>query len=72
MSFDAPHLPWIGANHLPVVRGTDNAIWNRLHPIPFSIVIPEEAQKRKPSSPGAGGAGVFETAQDFWSVSIWE
>ncbi len=34
IEFDESHKLWIDANHLPTVRGTDNAIWNRLHPIP--------------------------------------
>jgi putative DNA primase/helicase len=35
------------ANHLPQVRGTDNAIWNRLHPIPFTVTIPKAEQDRE-------------------------
>jgi putative DNA primase/helicase len=39
--FEESHKLWIDANHLPKVRGTDNAIWNRLHPVPFSVTIPK-------------------------------
>jgi putative DNA primase/helicase len=33
---------WVDANHKPVIRGTDSAIWDRLIVIPFDVVIPEE------------------------------
>jgi putative DNA primase/helicase len=32
---------WLAANHKPVIRGTDNAIWERIRLIPFSVTIPE-------------------------------
>ncbi len=32
---------WLATNHKPVVRGTDNAIWDRLQLIPFDVRIPE-------------------------------
>jgi len=32
---------WLGTNHKPVIRGTDNAIWDRLKLIPFTVRIPE-------------------------------
>ena len=35
IEFSETHKLWIDANHLPIVRGTDNAIWNRLHPSPL-------------------------------------
>lgn len=28
-------------NHKPLITGTDNAIWRRIHLVPFSITIPE-------------------------------
>ncbi len=34
-------------NHKPVIRGTENAIWNRIHLIPFDVVIPAEEQDEK-------------------------
>jgi putative DNA primase/helicase len=46
IEFDESHKLWLDANHLPQVRGTDNAIWNRLHPIPFSVTIPKAEQDR--------------------------
>jgi putative DNA primase/helicase len=32
---------WLATNHLPVIRGTDEAIWRRIRVIPFNITIPE-------------------------------
>lgn len=46
-AFPETHKLWIDANHLPAVRGTDDAIWNRLHPIPFDVVIPVEEQDKE-------------------------
>lgn len=47
VEFPESHKLWIDANHLPIVRGTDNAIWNRLHPIPFDITIPKDEQDKE-------------------------
>ncbi|HEX2713682.1 MAG TPA: phage/plasmid primase, P4 family [Candidatus Acidoferrales bacterium] len=33
-TFPETHKLWIDANHAPIVRGTDDAIWTRLLPIP--------------------------------------
>jgi putative DNA primase/helicase len=33
---------WLAANHRPVIRGTDNAIWDRVRLIPFTVSIPLE------------------------------
>jgi putative DNA primase/helicase len=32
---------WLAANHKPIIRGTDNAIWRRIRLIPFTVTIPE-------------------------------
>jgi putative DNA primase/helicase len=32
---------WLAANHRPTIRGTDNAIWDRIRLIPFTVAIPE-------------------------------
>jgi len=42
ISFPETHKLWIDANHRPVVRGTDDAIWGRLKPVPFEAVIPKD------------------------------
>lgn len=33
---------WLGANHKPIIRGTDDGIWRRIRLIPFTAQIPEE------------------------------
>lgn len=37
---------WLAANHRPVVRGSDHAIWRRIHLIPFTVTIPEEERDK--------------------------
>lgn len=37
---------FLAANHKPVIRGTDHAIWRRIRLIPFTVTIPE--QERDP------------------------
>jgi len=34
------------ANHKPVIRGTDHAIWRRIRLVPFTTTIPEEEQEK--------------------------
>jgi putative DNA primase/helicase len=38
---------WLAANHQPIVRGTDEAIWRRIKLVPFSIIIPEGKRDKK-------------------------
>jgi putative DNA primase/helicase len=38
---------WIVGNHKPTIRGTDHAIWRRIHLIPFTRTIPEEEQDKE-------------------------
>jgi len=46
ITFTATHKLFLDANHKPVVRGTEKAVWNRLKPIPFTVTIgPEEIDK---------------------------
>jgi putative DNA primase/helicase len=40
--FSPTHKLLLAANHKPVVRGTDKAIWRRIKLIPFTITIPDE------------------------------
>jgi putative DNA primase/helicase len=42
--FSPTHTLFLAANHRPVVRGTDHAIWRRLHLVPFTVTIPAEDQ----------------------------
>ena len=37
---------WLVANHKPVIRGVDDAIWRRIALIPFTITIPVEERDR--------------------------
>jgi putative DNA primase/helicase len=47
--FDPTHKIWLAANHKPVVRGTDHAIWRRIKLVPFEVTIPEP--ERDPNLP---------------------
>ena len=63
VEFDETHKLWVDANHLPIIRGTDNAIWNRLHPIPFDVTIPKaEQDKDLPEKLAAEGEGILAWA----------
>jgi putative DNA primase/helicase len=42
ITFRATHKLFIDANHKPVLRGADQAIWNRLRLAPFTVTIPTE------------------------------
>lgn len=44
ISFDETHHLWLDANHRPTVKDDGMAIWNRLHLIPFEVVIPPPKQ----------------------------
>lgn len=33
---------WLGANHKPIIKGTDDGIWRRIRLIPFTAQIPDE------------------------------
>jgi putative DNA primase/helicase len=47
IAFTAAHKLFIDANHRPVVRGTEKAIWNRLKVIPFDFTIPPDEIDKK-------------------------
>jgi putative DNA primase/helicase len=42
----AQHKVWVAANHKPIVRGTDHAIWRRLRLVPFEVIIAEHNQDK--------------------------
>jgi putative DNA primase/helicase len=42
-SFVPTHKLWLSANHKPVIRGTDFAIWRRIPLIPFTVKFVDEA-----------------------------
>jgi putative DNA primase/helicase len=37
---------WLAANHKPVIRGDDYAIWRRIHLIPFTVTIPPDQRDK--------------------------
>jgi putative DNA primase/helicase len=45
--FQPTHKLFIATNHRPEIRGTDEAIWRRIHLIPFSVTIPPEEQDKE-------------------------
>jgi putative DNA primase/helicase len=45
--FDPTFKVWLAANHKPEIRGTDYAIWRRIHLIPFTVTIPKEEQDKR-------------------------
>jgi putative DNA primase/helicase len=42
IEFPETHKLWMDANHKPEIKGGDDAIWNRLHLVPFDVTIPKE------------------------------
>ncbi len=41
--FRPTHKLWMYGNHKPIIRGTDEGIWRRIHLIPFDVwIAPEE------------------------------
>lgn len=42
ITFAATHKLFLDANHKPIIRGAEKAVWNRLKPIPFVVTIPAE------------------------------
>jgi len=45
--FFESHKLWIEANHKPQLPASDEATWNRLRLIPFTVVFPKDKQDRK-------------------------
>jgi putative DNA primase/helicase len=42
--FDPTHKLWLAANHKPVIKGTDYAIWRRIKLIPFTVTFVDQPQ----------------------------
>jgi putative DNA primase/helicase len=42
ITFPETHKLWMDCNHKPRIVGSDNAIWNRLHLIPYTVTIPTD------------------------------
>ncbi len=54
---------WLGANHKPIIRGDDYAIWRRIHLLPFAVTIPpEERDKNLPEKLRAEYPGILAWA----------
>ncbi|MGE3807287.1 MAG: phage/plasmid primase, P4 family [Gemmataceae bacterium] len=56
--FVPTHKLWLAANHKPVIRGQDYAVWRRIRLVPYTVTIPPEerdkhlAEKLKAELPG--------------------
>ena len=58
--FTPTHKLFFAANHKPVVRGTDHAIWRRIRLVPFEVTIAAEDQDKELAEKlRAEGPGVF-------------
>jgi putative DNA primase/helicase len=44
--FDPTHKIFLAANHKPVVRGLDLAVWRRIKLTPFTVTIPDEEKDK--------------------------
>jgi putative DNA primase/helicase len=42
--FEPTHKIFVAANHKPIIRGTDHAIWRRIKLIPFEVTFLEDEQ----------------------------
>jgi putative DNA primase/helicase len=45
--FAPTHKIFLAANHKPVVRGTDFAVWRRIKLVPFTVTIPEDEKDKE-------------------------
>jgi len=67
IQFEPSHTAVLITNHLPKVRGDDDALWRRLRVIPFSVVIPE-----KERDGALGGRLQLEAdAVLSWAIEGW-
>lgn len=54
---------WLGTNHKPDIRGTDEGIWRRIRLVPFTVCIPNKKRDRKLSEKlKAESAGILNWA----------
>lgn len=66
-TFRPSFVLWLYGNHRPVIVGTDDGIWRRVHLVPFTIQIP--AAERDPALPAKLRAelpGIL-----LWAVRGW-
>lgn len=58
---------WLAANHKPMVKGQDLAIWRRIHLVPFEQTIPaNEVDRGLPAKLGAELDGILAWAYRGW------
>ena len=64
IEFEETHKLWIDTNSRPTIRSVDDqALFNRLHPIPFTVTIPnEEIDKALPRKLLAEAEGILAWA----------
>lgn len=63
IEFNETHKLWLDCNHKPIVKGSDNAIWNRLAPIPFENQLAEsEIDRGLPAKLRAEAEGIIAWA----------
>jgi putative DNA primase/helicase len=61
--FSPTHKIFLAANHKPVVRGTDHAVWRRIKLVPFTVTIPDtEKDKQLPEKLKAELPGILAWA----------
>ena len=61
--FEPTHKIFLAANHKPIIRGNDEAIWRRIRLIPFEITIPpEERDHQLPEKLAAELPGILNWA----------
>jgi len=46
--FKPTHKLFLATNHRPIVRGTDRAIWERIHLIPFDVTFHKPETGKEP------------------------
>lgn len=69
--FSPTHKIFLVANHKPVIKGTDLAIWRRIKLVPFKIVIPEaERDTSLPEKLRAESPGIL--AWCVWGCLEWQ
>jgi putative DNA primase/helicase len=60
ITFKETHKLWLDANHKPLIRDSDDSIWNRVYLIPFEAQIPKAEQDRDlPSKLMAEAEGIL-------------
>jgi putative DNA primase/helicase len=66
-TFEPTFKIWLAANHKPIIRGTDLAIWRRIHMVPFQETIkPEDIDRELPTKLYAERDGILNWALNGW------